>query len=342
VKRVLLVALLLAASAGGFLFWRVRSQGSLGLEAREPGDSLGLAVALALEQSPRWWRATHCWQASGAKVNVPGWRMDGVLLVGPIDASEPLRLVVVADARDAAPDTLAAAAWVVAEAGKLAHGKIDLVLSLGGMADDSAGISQVLGALTGTWPVVAIPGDREPAEAHASATAALTGRGVVDGTLIRAVVVRGVAIGLVPGLASDPQGRAQALVAGASGCVHDDAELGRLGTWLAGRPEVKVVGSAIPPRQRGPGATDLGAEGTHLGDLRLAPALGAVDLLVHGGVDLGPRKAEDGAIVTSGPLDPAAPLGRDWRGGGVLVEIQPVAGGRPTVKVTPILVPSGV
>ena len=57
------------------------------------------------------------------------------MLLGPAQEG-PLRVLVVADARDAEDDTVAAARFV-------ARQKVDLVLSLGGLADDEDGIAAI-------------------------------------------------------------------------------------------------------------------------------------------------------------------------------------------------------
>ncbi len=186
-------------------------------EAHGSGLVLGRAagaVALATARMTGWRRPIRCLRDAAAAVPdvvVAGNRTfhrDGARLVGG-NRDGRVKLGVVADARGADAATLANLAWARK---KLAAEKVDAVLVLGGMGGTKDELAQTLGALANDapWMVVAQAGERESVPALAGAIAGLAAEQapIVDGAAARIVVIDGVAIGFLPGLATDPGGRA--------------------------------------------------------------------------------------------------------------------------------------
>jgi hypothetical protein len=176
---------------------------------------------------------------------------------------------VIADAGGAAPRTLAALGVL---RGKLAGA--DLVLALGGMGGSQAEIEATLGALAerAAWPVVALPGDLEPAGEQAAAIARLRGRGsvVIDGRLVRRIELPGVTIATIPGA-----GAAARLVAGAEGCGYRTSDVTAALGELTQRDGLRILASAEAPR--------ITVGGEPAGELALtAGPTGAIDLALHG------------------------------------------------------------
>jgi hypothetical protein len=149
---------------------------------------------------------------------------------------------VVADAGGAAPLTLEALA---ALRGKLAAA--DLVVTLGGMGASQAELEATLGALAegAPWPVVALPGDLEPAAAQAAAVARLRAKGgvVIDGRRARRIELPGATIATLPGA-----GAAARLVAGVEGCGYRAADAAAAFAELTKRDGLRIVASAEAPR----------------------------------------------------------------------------------------------
>jgi hypothetical protein len=207
--------------------------------------------------------------------------------------AKPVRIAFVADAEAPTPDTLGV---LRALRDKLAKLDVDAIVALGGMGGTAADLEGVLGALAdGSVLVLAIPGDREPAAGHRAAVAALAGRGVLDGAVVRWLVVDGVGVATLPG-----QPAVTRLAHGVEGCGHADADA--TAVVAAGPDGVRV---AILASQRAPRHADGGdrsALGAAAGDAGLATAIAAagapgVDVIVHA--------ALDGAPATAGTLAPA-------------------------------------
>ncbi len=316
------------------------------------GAALGRATGRALAEAPAWRLPSPCMElpepASAAAleltVGARTYVFEGVRLIGGDSGKRHVLVGVVADARGATPETLAAArAATVAFAA--AHA--DVVISLGGQGQRREDIEAVLGALAaeGAWLLVALPGDREDVEAHRAAIAALAARGlpVVDGSKLGMLVVDGVAVALLPGAPAAADGRTHGLVAGADGCAREAGDLAAVATRLAAEPGPRMIASHRPPRQRGLAATDLAIGGVHVGEralAELAELAGAV-VFVHAQVDeTAGRSASpvwsavssvlptftwaDRLVVSVGPLEalPHPTLAGDMSGpSAVLVEI---------------------
>lgn len=230
------------------------------------------------------------------------WRVEGDTLRG--DGSGPLRMGLVADARGGGDATRVA---LVGLGPLLRRAAVDLVIAVGGMGTTEAELVRTLEPLTGPWPVVAIPGDRESLPALRGAVALLRSRGaaIVDGSAVRFVEAGGAVMATLPGLPYHER-----LAAGADGCQHDDADAAavldaldaRAPAAKAGRPPRILV---TPRAPRTGGASDLAIGGIHVGDVGLARALGEspIDLVVHGPVT--DRLAPAGAVA-HGPVVLAA------------------------------------
>jgi hypothetical protein len=241
--------------------------------------------------------------AASFTVGAVAWAVDGRVARRAERAGgrRPVAIAFVADAEAPTPETLSALAAI---RGKLARLKVDAVVALGGMAGDADGLAAVYRALAGPWPVVAIPGDREPLGAVRQAVAALAGDGVVDGTQLRWLVIDGVGVATLPG-----QPHSARLAHGPDGCGHTDADVRAL---LAAAPDglaFRVLASQRAPR--GPG--DRAALGAPAGDPGLAaalvPAAGArrpADLVVHGSLD---GRATAAGDVRPGEVVPAIATG---------------------------------
>jgi hypothetical protein len=171
-------------------------------------------------------------------------------------------------------------------------------------------VEAVLSELTGPWPVVAIPGDRESLASHRAACEALTQRGVIDGSRIRSFSAGAVVMATFPG-APD----VRRLVSGKDGCVHTAQDANSLGVLYdsaettgrnpsgAGSGAIRVLLTHTPPRQGGAEGTDLAPGAIHIGDASLAEAIAAagVDLVIHGLIAAhGVRAAAKGEATLTG------------------------------------------
>jgi hypothetical protein len=228
------------------------------------------------------------------------WRLAAHALTRDGAPPDALAIGVVADAAGGAPPTLAALGRLRA---KLDAAHVDVVLALGGMGGTRADIEATLGALAthAAWPVVALPGDLEPAAAHADAIAALRARGVpvVDGRLARWVELAPATVATLPGA-----GTAERLVAGADGCAYTAEDLAALTDALSAKPGVRVLATSEAPRA-------VAAAGEPTGDLGLLRHA-AIDVVLHGAADAASPAASgsrDGGAVALAP-GPADALGR--------------------------------
>lgn len=227
------------------------------------------------------------------------------VIIGPAAAASgkrpharprPAALVVgvVADARGATPATLRQLAAIRK---RFEAAGVELVISLGGMAEHEPALERLYGALArgARWPLVAIPGDREALPAHRAAVAQVDASGhayVIDGSAVRLIAMDGAVVATFPGVAAASQ-----LVAGADGCRHSGEDADRLAALLSREQGVRIWAGYAPPRQRGQDASDVARGGIHIGERGLAPAIAAsgADLVVHGLVDeaaLGPARGE--------------------------------------------------
>lgn len=230
------------------------------------------------------------WTASGRAISKIGGGPDATATVG-----------VIADAGGDAPTTLAALGRLRAQ---LDAAHVDVVVSLGGMGGSAGELEAALAALaTGAaWPLVALPGDSEPAPAHDAAVAALRQRGVdvVDGRLARWVLLPGAAIATLPGA-----GAVARSGAGADGCGYRAADVTALATALADKAGVRVLAASEAPR-------GTAGDGEPTGDLAL-PAGAAIDVVVHAATDTATAATTGGrdgaaASLSPGPADATARL----------------------------------
>ena len=217
------------------------------------------------------------------------WQVSGHALKLAGDAGD-LAIGVVADAAGSAPVTLAALGRL---RGKL--GKVDVVLSLGGMGASQAELEAGFAAIAdrATWPLVAVPGDLEPVGGQTEAIAAARKRGlvVVDGRLIHRIELPGATIALIPGA-----GAASRLVAGSEGCLYRGEDVVAALTDLTARPGLRILASAEAPRG------EVGGEPT--GELGLTAGAGQeLDVALHGAGDPSPARSgnRDGAAVSISP-----------------------------------------
>ena len=187
-----------------------------------------------------------------------------------------LKIGVIADAGGDAGKTIAAMGRLRAQ---LDAAKPDIVISLGGMGGDATQIAATLGTVSdhAEWPVVALPGDLEPAHAHAEAIATLRKRGakVLDGRLVRWIEAGDVTLATIPGA-----GARDRLVAGDDGCGWTADDIAKVVGELTGRKGLRVLVTAEAPRAM-TGTDRRGAPaGEATGELALVAAQ-PVDLAVH-------------------------------------------------------------
>jgi hypothetical protein len=203
----------------------------------------------------------HGWKAHAHSLT----RENGELTIG-----------VIADAGGDAGKTIAAMGRLRAQ---LDAAKPDLVISLGGMGGDASQIAAVLGTVSdhAEWPVVALPGDLEPAKAHADAISTLRKRGakVLDGRLVRWIEAGNLTLATIPGA-----GARDRLVAGDEGCGWTANDVATLTGQLTARKGLRVLLTAEAPRSM-TGVDRRGAPaGEATGELALVAAQ-PVDLAVH-------------------------------------------------------------
>ena len=285
-QRVTVVA---AVACSGLLGCSGRSSAPVGARI---GPALGAALAAA-DQVREPWRCgapdgpgvaeetlttgAHTWQLGAHAMKLDG---EGQVAIG-----------VIADAAGSAPTTLAALGRL---RGGFAH--VDLVLSLGGMGASRAELDAVFAALTDRagWPLVALPGDLEPAGAQAEAIAAARQRGaaILDGRLVQRIELPAATIALLPGA-----GAASRLVAGAEGCSYRAADVARAFADLTPRPGLRILASSEAPREDA---------GEPTGELAITVSAGQqIDIALHGptGGAATPARSgkRDGAAVSLTP-----------------------------------------
>ena len=176
---------------------------------------------------------------------------------------------VIADAAGSAPATLAALGRLRAR-----FGRVDLVLSLGGMGATRAELDAAFAALTdrATWPLVVLPGDLEPVagQREAIAAARLRGAAVIDGRLVQRIELPAATIALVPG-----SGEASRLAAGADGCRYRAEDVTAVLAELTPRAGLRILASADPPREA--------VAGEPIGELAITIGAGQqIDIALHG------------------------------------------------------------
>lgn len=260
-----------AAIAAGL--WVVFLRGGGPDASERTGQALGRGVLGAVEAAAEIGSPVRCARFEG------GGSADSSIDIELVN--DELTIGIVADARGAADATLANLRRIRAE---LETAMVDVVITAGGMGATREEIEATLGALaTGaTWPLIAIPGDREPIEAHRAATEAL-GPSVHDGSRVRFATVGPAVIGTLPGA-----GDASHLPAGVDGCLHTPADIADTVASLSKNTDRRrILVSYVPPRQSGSAGSDLASGGVHVGSIALADALAEadVDAVIHAMVD---------------------------------------------------------
>jgi hypothetical protein len=265
-----------------------------------PGAQLAQALEAALEAAQARRVPWRCAAPDGPTLaeetlaaGQRSWKLGGGTM--RLTGVGAIAVGVVADAGGAAPGTLAA---LGALRKRLAGA--DLVLVLGGMGATQAEIEATLGALAdGTAPVVAVPGDLEPAGEQAAAIARLRaqGRAVIDGRLARWLELPGATIATIPGA-----GAAARLVAGAEGCGYRASDVTAVLEELTKREGLRILASAEAPR--------IEVDGEPAGELALTVgAPHAIDVALHGPTAEGATRERAGrrdgaaAALTPGSSD---------------------------------------
>lgn len=272
-----------------------------------PGAQLAQAVVAAVDAARAARRPWRCAAADGPAlaeetltVGKRAWKLSGRTMALAGDGGA-LVIGVVADAGGAAPRTVAALA---ALRGKLAEA--DLVIALGGMGASQAELEATLGTLAegAPWPVVALPGDLEPAAAQAAAVARLRaqGRAVLDGRRVGRIELPGATIATIPGA-----GGAARLAAGVEGCGYRAVDAAAAFEELTKQPGLRIAATAEAPR--------IAVGGEPAGELALtAGESRPIDVALHGPTSEAatPERAgrRDGAAValTPGSSDATARL----------------------------------
>jgi hypothetical protein len=212
-----------------------------------------------------------------------------------MDDAATVTIGVIADAAGAAPPTLVALGALRAR-----FATADLVIALGGMGATQAELEATLGALAdhAAWPVIALPGDLEPAAAQAAAIAALRARGqiVIDGRLARRIELPGATIATIPGA-----GAASRLVAGSEGCGYSPADVAAAFDDLTARPGLRILASAEAPR--------IAVHGEPAGELALSTGATRQPEMARAPEEPQARRAQID-IALHGPTSEAASAGR--------------------------------
>jgi len=266
-----------------------------------PGVQLAKAIGAALEaaavQRVPWRCAAPDGPALAEETLAAGkreWQLAGGTMRLAGAGAGAISIGVVADAGGAAPRTLAALGALRA---KLAGA--DLVLALGGMGASQAELEATLGALAeqATWPVVALPGDLEPAGELAAAIARLRagGRVVIDGRRARRIELPGATIATIPGAGAEAR-----LAAGAEGCGYRAADVAAALGELTKRDGLRILASAEAPR--------ITVGGEPAGELALtAGTTRPIDIALHGPTAEAATKERAGRRDGAGvPLTPGS------------------------------------
>jgi hypothetical protein len=238
------------------------------------GSRVGLALTAALAAADGVREPWRCAALDGPSMpeesltlGARTWQLGARAM--KLEAPGAVTIGVIADAGGSAPATLAALGRL---RGELAQ--VDLVLSLGGMGATRGELEATFAALTdrATWPLVALPGDLEPAGAQVEAIAAARQRGVavIDGRLVQRIELPGTTIALVPGAAV-----AGRLVAGVEGCAYGVAEVAAAFADLTPRTGLRILASADAPRNA--------AAEEPTGELAISVSDGErIDIALHG------------------------------------------------------------
>jgi len=222
------------------------------------------------------------------------WKL-GAHRLARVGGGNEVTIGVVADAAGSATRTIAALGRTRAA---FDAAKADVVITLGGMGATNDELQATLGTLSdhAAWPVVALPGDLEPMDAHLAAIAALRARGdrVLDGRSLRWLDLGPATVGTLPGA-----GAVERTAAGREGCTWSAEDVAKLATELTGKAGVRILASAEAPR-----ATVDGEAGGELG-LVTSKALFPVEVALHGPLVPAPTAAKNGSRDGAGaPLSP--------------------------------------
>lgn len=214
-----------------------------------------------------------------------------------IAADPEITLGVIADTRGATDRTLAQLGEIRAA---FSDAGVDLVISLGGIADTEAELRSIYAALAGDapWPVLAIPGNREPVLAHRRTIVDLneSNRGVVlDGSDVRLLRIGPATIATFPGVSESAQ-----LVSGDRGCVHSSDDAEAIAQLLRTQDTIKIWAGYAPPRQLGATGSDVARGGIHVGERILTGPIQRSEaaLVLHGLVDEAALRAQSGDVST--------------------------------------------
>lgn len=235
--------------------------------------------------------------------------MEGATLtIASLTGKKSLTLATIADARGDDEGTLRAASTLRET---FAAQGVDLVISLGGHGSSVESIQALLSAISSDAPylTLAIPGDRESIPAHREAVRDLakSGARIVDGAQYRLVSLGSLLVATVPGIAMEAN-----LIAENDGCLHTESDTKELLEYVEKSQSPVLVASYAPPRQVGPGGSDLGAGGIHTGEKLLQPLLTSekVSLVIHGMVGSGSapskgkhRLGQGSRALAAGSLD---------------------------------------
>lgn len=134
------------------------------------------------------------------------------------------------------------------------------IVVLGGLDPEYQGIRALLGALHGLVPLLALPGELESRSGFSGALENL-GAGVVDFTLVRAVLHPAATLVGVPGYHL-----VHHLTARQQGCSYDGLDLAELAALARDLPRPRVLLAHGPPRMSGPHALDRAFGGINAGD----------------------------------------------------------------------------
>jgi hypothetical protein len=263
-------ASLAARAAGGALLVSACS----GRHGAPPGTRLAPAIAAALAAADEVREPWRCAAPDGPSVadetlttGSRTWQLGdrAMKLAGPGDVA----IGVIADAAGSAPETLAALGRL-----RAGLGRVDLVISLGGMGATRAELEAGFAALAdrAAWPLVALPGDLEPVTDHAEAIAAARRRGapVIDGRLVQRIELPPATIALVPGASA-----ASRLAAGGDGCGYRAEDAAAAFADLTPRAGLRILASAEAPREPGADAPT--------GELAITVGAGQqIDIALHG------------------------------------------------------------
>ncbi len=273
--RLLLVALLLVHSACG--------DPPPPTDGQVEGAKLGLSLSEHIGVSTSWVAPFRCarFPLKPTSPNVSGvqWQQAHDVLTIKMQGKTG-RVATIADARIHATSDIAPLERLRA---RLEEEKVDVLVSLGGMGQESEDLRRVLAALTtnATYLVLALPGDRESVSAHREVVAELASNGarIIDGSRYRLAALGQLHMATMPGIS-----REASLIADTNGCLHTKEDVIALQERLRAWGKPALLFSYAPWRQETLLATDFGVGGVHIGEQMLSPLQSSENItaLVHG------------------------------------------------------------